>query len=502
MPTGTHRRYLIAVSTLVIVVALYSPASTQQTWEEYRESQKKAYQQYLSEQDAAFADFLEREWKAFQATKPLLRDSVPKPPAPPRTDPQPMPEPAPEDPGITPAPEFEPDIEVDASDIPKIDLPPPPKRQWSAEPPNQPGWHSAQARFYGHQLDFQYPTGFAAEQSSNDGFAEFWRSVADTEYPQVVKQISDARLEFNLNDWGTFLLIQELTAAIHPRDRRSATALAWFLNVQSGFDVRIGYSRDELYLLAALQQTAYGVSYLTLDGERYFFISHRDGDPPGSIRTYDDRPAMSLTSISLALNEPPHLGSTMRSRKWTGELLGGQRISVDAEYSPDLIAFLADYPQTGLDIRLSMAPDPRFELSLQRSLNDQLTSDHDIDNVYTLMALLHALAYQTDQEQFGYEKYMFPDEVLAYPYADCEDRSALFAYMVRRFLRLNVLVIVYPGHVSTAVELSGAPVGDVVEHGGHVYAICDPTYIGSTPGMNAPAFKTLQPLQYIALTSL
>jgi hypothetical protein len=101
--------------------------------------------------------------------------------------------------------------------------------------------------------------------------------------------------------------------------------------------------------------------------------------------------------------------------------------------------------------------------------------------------------YKTDGEQFGREKYFFPEETFYYSYCDCEDRSVLFAYLVRSLLGLEVIGLDYPGHVATAVRFSDTIPGDYVTHNGQKYIICDPTYIYANIGMCMTGFKDVTP---------
>ena len=78
-----------------------------------------------------------------------------------------------------------------------------------------------------------------------------------------------------------------------------------------------------------------------------------------------------------------------------------------------------------------------------------------MDAVNVLLRFVQTgFSYLTDSEQFGREKFMFPEETLSYPYSDCEDRSFLFAYLVSSLLGLDVIGLDYPGHVATAVKFS------------------------------------------------
>jgi hypothetical protein len=101
--------------------------------------------------------------------------------------------------------------------------------------------------------------------------------------------------------------------------------------------------------------------------------------------------------------------------------------------------------------------------------------------------------YKTDAQQFGREKAFFPEETLYYPYCDCEDRSVLFSYLVRKLLKLEVLGLDYPGHVATAVRFQEEIPGDAISYDGKRYVICDPTYINADLGMAMPEFKDKKP---------
>jgi len=106
--------------------------------------------------------------------------------------------------------------------------------------------------------------------------------------------------------------------------------------------------------------------------------------------------------------------------------------------------------------------------------------------------LLHfvqtALPYATDQEQFGEEDYLYPDETLFYPASDCEDRSALLAALVRLLVGLPVVGLDYPGHIALAVALPQEVPGDRFTWREVVYTVCDPTYIGAALGQTMPRY--------------
>ena len=95
--------------------------------------------------------------------------------------------------------------------------------------------------------------------------------------------------------------------------------------------------------------------------------------------------------------------------------------------------------------------------------------------------------YETDDKQFGREKYNFPEETFYYKACDCDDRAILFSTLVRELTKLDVVLIEYPNHLATAVKFNTQVSGDYVTVQGNKYFICDPTYIGASAGMSMPS---------------
>ena len=132
-----------------------------------------------------------------------------------------------------------------------------------------------------------------------------------------------------------------------------------------------------------------------------------------------------------------------------------------------------------------------ISIEAQRVLNNKL---NEIKNQYTPIQFIDiilnfvqtAFEYKTDEQQFGYEKYFYPEEVLGYPYSDCEDRSVLYSRLVRDIMGLDVVLIYYPGHLATAVKFTQPVNGDYITYDGDRYTICDPTYINAPVGMTMP----------------
>ena len=95
--------------------------------------------------------------------------------------------------------------------------------------------------------------------------------------------------------------------------------------------------------------------------------------------------------------------------------------------------------------------------------------------------------YEYDNKAWGHDRAFFTEETLFYPYCDCEDRSILLTRLVRDLLHLKCILVYYPGHLASAVELTGTDAkGDCIMLDGHKYIIADGTYINAPLGRTMP----------------
>ncbi len=72
------------------------------------------------------------------------------------------------------------------------------------------------------------------------------------------------------------------------------------------------------------------------------------------------------------------------------------------------------------------------------------------------------------------EKRLTPEQTLLYDNSDCEDRAALFFYLVKEIYNLPMILLVYPQHVTTAIRFD-KPVGKPILYNGEKYSVCEPT---------------------------
>jgi hypothetical protein len=168
-------------------------------------------------------------------------------------------------------------------------------------------------------------------------------------------------------------------------------------------------------------------------------------------------------------------------------------------YDRRLVEYMGTFPQSEFELYFDTDGSPMLRQALLGELKKYTASMSQEEAVNFLLAFVQkAFAYKTDEEQFGYEKYFFVEESLHYPYNDCEDRSVIFAWLVHELVGIRVVGLLYPKHMTTAVELKQGNAGyATVMHEGKRFVIADPTYIGATVGMAMPSYAKYQPTRVV-----
>ena len=173
---------------------------------------------------------------------------------------------------------------------------------------------------------------------------------------------------------------------------------------------------------------------------------------------------------------------------------GDEEFNVSLRLKKDVIDFYNNYPQTDYEVYFGAFLSPEARYSLIHDLKPIIEGKSEAEAVNMLLRFVQtAFEYKNDDDQFGREKPFFAEETLFYPYSDCEDRSVLFAYLVRNLIGLEVIGLDYPGHIATAVKFNTEITGDVIKNNEKEYLICDPTYINANIGQCMPRFKNVEP---------
>ena len=320
-----------------------------------------------------------------------------------------------------------------------------------------------------------------------NAIADAYEAMCKVDYKALVDDCRKVKKELNLNDWGIFLFVREASKTLCT-DENAAVVMQQFLLNELGYKSKMARraDRNQMLLFVAADCQVYGHPYFTKDGLNYYNLTSNE-----SCQFYmcqEDSPK-AKSKLNMQVNHAPALNAGMVNSVHKNRS-GSVAVSVDVPKS--LMEFYGSMPQCDYSVYVNAEVNPSVASKVLSTLAPLVNGKGEAEAANLLINFVQTgFQYATDQEQFGYEKPFFVEELFYYPYCDCEDRSVLYSYLVRNLLKLDVVLLDYPNHIATAVCFNENVSGDFVTVGGKKYVVCDPTYIGASIGKAMPQFKNV-----------
>lgn len=323
---------------------------------------------------------------------------------------------------------------------------------------------------------------------NENSIADAYEALCNSDYKPLLADCAQIRKDLRLNDWGVFTLVRQVADTYCGTANESIVMQQFLLN-EMGYKARMARkaTEDKMMLFVATDCSIYAHPYITLNGQNYYNLSGNNEQCQFYMCQKDSPKAKN--SVGMQLKEAPLFPGTVVSS--THQAKGSAaRVTVDVPKA--LMDFYKDYPQCDYSVYFNAPVNAAMENRILSSLAPLVQGRNEADAANILINFVQtAFQYQTDGQQFGYEKPFFVEELFYYPYSDCEDRAMLFSYLVRKLLGLDVVLLDYPEHIATAVRFNGNVSGDYLMVNGRKYIVCDPTYIGASIGMTMPRYKTV-----------
>lgn len=472
------------VILLVSVFMFWSLDSFGQSFEEYeqkmnsmydkfRDNADKQYEDFYNRANAQYADFIKQAWVEFKV-EPQIPEPKPNPPVQPVFNPK--------------------DKVVPQTKVPTINVPPhittPQAQPVKPIPTKIIPAQKISVDFFGAECTLRADKSALAmelEDDSENSVSKGWSMLSDGRTNALINDCLDLREQLNLCDWAYYELLQQVAGDIYGnKTSREAIVLQAYIMTQSGYQVRFGRTKDGLMLLMSTNATVYATPYVFIDGAKFYAL----GSVAESIYVCNFKfPGESV--LSLRMKSLPTLPvDTIRGRELHSPKMNESKILIN--HNRNLINFLGSYPRCSIENFVNASLDSLAKQSLYPTLRNLIADKTEEVAANILIDFVQrAFQYKVDDEQFGEERTLFANETLYYPYSDCEDRSLLYATLVRDLLGLDVVLLDYPEHIATAVKFNQDIDGDYMLINDEKYLICDPTYIGATIGICMPKYQEI-----------
>lgn len=440
--------------------------------EQVKEERRQAVALYKERANQDYAERMKARWEYYELRKARALPTSPDPVVPPKVEPGTKP---------TSPRQVVPDL-PSLPDLPPI-APPVPDPVRPELPADIPESYCA-VDYYGTQLPVGYDvalTKVSLASIDEQSVSQMWATLADGRANGWLHNSMAIRSEYGLCDWAYIRFAQKAAEALYSNPNEAAV-LSGFTLIQSGFNVRLARCGNRLCLLMPSPYPLYSYKYITIDGLEYYVLL--DVVDEGlyvynSIFPEEHLPSMQISLPRLAYQ--PSAAKTFTANAFPA-------LSVELNPNFNVIEFYDDCPRnTEWQLFAAASLDPMITSQLYPVLRRQIEGKSEAAAANMLINFVQtAFEYKTDGEQFGYERPLYGDETFFYPYSDCEDRSILYAILVRDLLGLDVALLHFKGHLATAVRFNENVVGDYLTIEGVRYLVCDPTYINASIGMMMP----------------
>lgn len=315
--------------------------------------------------------------------------------------------------------------------------------------------------------------------------ADAYEAMCKADYKPLLADCRQLKNDLKLNDWGVFLFVRDVSNALCA-DAHASVVMQQFLLNELGYKSKMARraDRDQMLLFVATDCKMYGRPYFTKDGLNYYNLT---SDETCQFYMCQKDSPKAKSSIDMQITNAPQLNSGMVNSVHKN---GAGTVAVSVDVPKSLMLFYKSMPQCDYSVYVNAKVNPAVADRLLSSLAPIVEGKSETEAANLLINFVQTgFKYATDQEQFGYEKPFFVEELFYYPYCDCEDRAVLYSYLVRNLLKLDVVLLDYPNHIATAVCFNENVSGDFVTVEGKKYIVCDPTYIGASIGKAMPQFK-------------
>jgi hypothetical protein len=475
------RKLFLTVLTVSFLCSnLYS--TDYATW---RQNQKQAFEHYKKNYDTEFKQMLQNDWQAFQTYMDNKPYQKPKPIKIPKTEPKAL---NPEDikkskkVHIQAIDKIIPKENVYSSktDLPKVDT--------ILTPVDKNGLKTISFDF------FSIPVIFHVDESiknisiarNNDSIAAFWDKMSQTKYQAFIQELHIYKTIYNLNDWSLYLLSSQAAQKLLGNSNSNndkVNLFNWFVFSKMGYDTRVSYNDQGIYFMAHVKNKIYATSYYTYDAKRYYALGDSNVQKLSSVYSYKGDYAQSSKAMNFAIKTPVNITDTQVTRT-LNFTYNGQKHEITVPYSKTLVKLYDTHPHVYWSSYYNIESSPMTARALLSQLKVIIDGKTEVEAVNMLLRFVqYAFAYKTDQDQFNTaDKVLLPEQIIYYPYSDCEDRSVMFTYLVEKLLGLQAVGILYGDHMAAGVAMSTNVSGDSFMYKGKKFMYADPTWNGYNIG--------------------
>ena len=479
------KKYILLLLSLTIGISAMAQTDLRAEYEAFKKQRTAEYRDFREKANAEYAEYLKKRWADYN-----VDEAVPAP----IPDVSPKPEVAQPTPTTEETPQSLPEPENTVEIVKEIVT-----QEAPAKP--TPNTKALSVDFFGEALQVpcdreKLPLMSALDEQS---FGDMWAKFSEIT-PETVKYLESYNTRHKLNGWGSYQLVKRFSEQAYADNRpNERIALQAYLLAQLKYRAQVALSRNDLVLLLPFKETIYGVTYLTVDGQKFYIFSYRDSLCP-CFRTYNQKFEYADKILSAAMTGEMKIGEvkTMEFERLSAML--GEKL--EAPIYMGNIGLLYSYPLMDNIAYYKQGFSEEFADAILTPLHEKIKGKSDTEAVsYLLNFVQHGFGYVDDMKVFGRAKQLFVEESFFYGQNNCKDRVGVFSWLVRELVGLEVIGVRFDGnqasngigHITCAIAFKESVAGDYYMYKNKRFVVCDPTYINAGIGQAMPQYKNSTP---------
>ncbi len=310
----------------------------------------------------------------------------------------------------------------------------------------------------------------------------FYDQLKSSDYKPVIESLKKYKEKYQLNDWLYYQLIRKTAQQISPKfdNYPRYTLYKWFFLAESGFDARLALTaKNQILFYVRSDEDIYDIPYFEKDGNKYVCLNFHDYHDisyqndqiiPVNIIFPESR-----SLFSYKVSKMPDFKPEDYKEKLIKFNYHQKEYHFNVLLNPEVQTIFANYPGVSFETYFNIPLSKETYGSLIPLLKQNLDGKSQKKGIDYLMRFTrYAFLYETDEENFGKEKRLSPEQTLFSEYSDCDDRAALFFYLVKEIYNLPMIALLYPTHITMAVEFN-KPLSNSITYKGKKYSVCEPT---------------------------
>jgi hypothetical protein len=320
-----------------------------------------------------------------------------------------------------------------------------------------------------------------APELSEQSIRSAYQRLNSGDYQPIIDSLLAYRKRYELNDWLYYQLIRRTAQQISPKgdNYNRYTLYKWFLLAKSGYDARLAISKDRIIFYIFNDEDISDIPFFMVDQKKFMCLNYHDypkadlnQDPPIPVTIAI---AGATKSFSYKVTKLPDFKPDNYFEKKLEFVYKHKAYHFNIKLSRDVEAIFANYPGVDFESYFNIPLSKETYGSLIPLLRKNLAGMNQKKGVDYLMRFTrYAFLYEDDQANFGGEKRLSPEETLFASHSDCDDRVALFFYLVKEIYNLPMIAMLYPTHITMGVQFD-KPIGDAIVYKGKLYSVCEPT---------------------------